>query len=126
MPSLDVTLTAKIFPTESENRLLEMLREMFPGMAFERKGEYIMGKGSEESLERLFDTIGRERIAARAYALFKKRRRGNTLIIPLSREPLVVGRISFGEEGEFPPIWVEIRGDVDAVLARLRDLADLG
>ena len=126
MPSLDVTVTVKTFPTESEERIMEILRETFPGMEFQRRGDYIIGKGNENHLENLLGMIGREKIAARAYALFKKRKRGDSVLIPLERDPLAVKRISFGEDGEFPPIWVEIRGDVDAVLARLRDLADLG
>lgn len=126
MPSLEVTVTVRVFPTESEERILEILRETFPGIDLQRRGDYIIGKGDEKSLETLINMIGKERIAARAYALFKKRKRGDTILIPLERDPLTVKRISFGEDGEFPPIWVEIRGDVDEILARLRDLADLG
>jgi len=125
MPSLEVTVTVKVFPTESEERIMEILRNTFPGMEFERKGGYIVGKGDENSIENLINMIGREKIAARAYALFKKRKKGDSILIPLERDPLAVRRISFGEDGEFPPIWVEIRGDVDAILARLRDLADI-
>lgn len=126
MPSLEVTVTVRVFPTESEERILEILRETFPGIDLQRRGDYIIGKGDEKSLETLINMIGKERIAARAYALFKKRKRGDTILVPLERDPLTVKRISFGEDGEFPPIWVEIRGDVDEILARLRDLADLG
>ncbi len=125
MPSLEVTVTAKVFPTESEERIMEILSDTFPGMKFERKGDYIVGKGDESSIDNLINMIGREKIAARAYVLFKKRKRGNSILIPLERDPLAVKRISFGEDGEFPPIWVEIRGDVDAILARLRNLADI-
>lgn len=124
MQSLEVTVTVRVFPTESEERLKEILRNTFPGMSFERKGDYMVGKGGPEALEGLLNMIARERIAARAYALFKKRKRGDSIVIPLERDPLSVSRISFGEDGEFPPVWVEIRGDIDAVLARLRDIAD--
>ncbi|HID08670.1 TPA: hypothetical protein EYP13_00405 [Candidatus Micrarchaeota archaeon] len=126
MRSLKVTVTVRKYPTESEEKIVEILRDLFPGMEIEQRGDYIVGRGGGESLETLLDMIKRERIAARAYALFKKRRRGDTIVIPLERDPLVVKRLSFGEDGEFPPIWVEIRGDVDEVLARLRDIADTG
>jgi len=122
MQSLKVTVTVRTHPTESEERIVKILKNVFPGIDIRKVGDYIIGKG--DAVDALISMIKKERIAARAYNLFKKRRRGDEVIIPLERDPLASGRISFGEEGEFPPIWVEIRGNVDEVLARLRDLAD--
>ncbi len=126
MPSLEVSVTVRVFPTESEERIMEILQKTFPRLDFNRKGDYIVGKGGEDALDELINIIGREKIAARAYAMMKKRGRGNSIIFPIERDPLAVGKISFGEDGEFPPIWVEIRGDVDEVLARLRNIARIG
>ncbi|HIQ10223.1 MAG TPA: hypothetical protein EYH23_01765 [Euryarchaeota archaeon] len=124
MSSPKVTVTVRVFPTESEDKIVKVLEETFPGIQIEKRGEYIVGKGGEELVDALVDMIKKEKIAARAHALFKKRRRGDTVVIPLERDPLTVKRISFGEDGEFPPIWIEIKGDVDEVLDRLRSTAD--
>ena len=97
------------------------IRALFPEARLERRGDYIYGEA--DSIQTFLDVVGREGIAARALQVMKRGKKGDTITFPVSREAAVVGKISFGTEGEFPPIWVEVSGDVEDFIAALRALA---
>ena len=118
-----VRIICRVFPTEDEEKVKEAIRCFFPDARLERKGEYIYGE--TESLDTLIDAIGREGIAARALKVMKRCKKHSTITFPMSREAATAGRISFGTEGEFPPIWVEVVEGAEGFIAALRALAGL-
>ncbi|NPA76532.1 MAG: hypothetical protein GXN93_02135 [Candidatus Diapherotrites archaeon] len=124
MQSLNVTIVCNVLPTESPEKIKNAIRKVFGDVAFTDDERRIIAEGDKQAVESLINVIARERIAARAYFLFKARKKGDSIIFPLERDPLTVGKISFGEDSAVPPIWVEIRGNVDEVLERLRSIAD--
>ena len=120
---IEVELTVRVKPTEDVNKVLEAVKKLFPDLEFEVKDTYIVGRGRGiEALRTFVDVIGREAIAARALSLIKERRRGKSVVIPIDKEVATVGRISFDEEGEMGPMWLEVRGDVEEVEDLIRSL----
>ncbi len=126
LPDLDVKVFVHVYPTESEEKIEQILRETFPGIELERKGEYIVGRAGKEAIEHLIEMWKRESILGRAAVVLRKYKKGNTIRFPLAREPLTVKRTSFGDEGEFGPVWVEVIGDVDALIDYVKSLFDAG
>jgi predicted RNA binding protein with dsRBD fold (UPF0201 family) len=126
MQSLELTAFCRVLPTESTEKIVRALKKVFgESILIRADDEKVMVEGDEKAVNAFLNVIGREKIAARTYFLFKHRRKGDTISFPLERDPLTVGKISFGEDSAVPPVWVEIRGDVDEVLERLRNLAEL-
>ncbi|GEM_PF-3166330 len=126
LPDLELQVFVHVYPTESEEKLRKILEETFPGIELERRGDYIVGKAGKEAIEHLIEMWKRESILGRAAIVLRKYKKGNTIRFPLAREPLVVKRTSFGDEGEFGPIWVEVTGDVDALIDYVKSLFDSG
>jgi len=118
---LSVTIHCRLFPTEDPRKVADAIRMLFPDAEIEIHEDRIIGK--TDNIDHLLDVIGREEIAPRALAVMKRGKKRSRLSFPLSREAATVGKISFGEEGEFPPIWVEVEGDVEEIFDRLRSLA---
>lgn len=116
-------IICRVFPTEDEEKVKEAIRNFFPDARLERRGEYIYGE--TESLDAFLDAVGREGIAARALKVMQRCKKHSTITFPISREAATAGRISFGTEGEFPPIWVEVVEGAEGFIAALRALAGL-
>ncbi len=116
-------IICRLFPTEDEEKVVAAIRVFFPEARLERRGEYIYGE--TETLDTFLDAVGREGIAARALSVMKRGKKHSTITFPISREAATAGRISFGTEGEFPPIWVEVVEGVEDFIAALRALAGL-
>ncbi len=120
---IKIKVYARLNPTEDEEKVINAIKNIFPTLKVEKRGDVIVGEGEgEEALSRFIHIIGREEVAARTLNLLKSRRRGNRITFPLDREVALVERISFGEESELGPIWVEIEGDVDTVIDRVASL----
>ncbi len=120
---IEVELTVRIKPTEDPEKVLEAVKKLFPDLEYEVRESYVVGRGKGiEALRTFIDVIGREAIAARALSLIRERRRGNSVVIPIDKEVATVGRISFDEEGEMGPMWLEVRGDVEEVEDLIRSL----
>ena len=116
-----IEVVARLWPTEDPQKVLQAMKNIFPELKYEEKGETIVGRGEGlSSLNTFFDIIGREGIAARTLALFLSRKRGDSVTIPIDREVATVGRISFDDSH---PIWLEIRGGIREVESVLRALA---
>jgi len=124
MPSLSVTIVCNVLPTESREKIEAAIRKVFGDVSVQEHDGRIVAEGGKDAVDSFISVISREKIAARTYFLFKSRKKGDSITFPLERDPLTVGRISFGEDSAVPPIWVEIRGDVDEVLERIRGIAD--
>ncbi len=124
MQSPSVTVVCHVLPTESREKIVKAIRKAFGNVTFEDYENRIVAKGGPDAVESLIRLIERERIAARAYFLFKSRKKGDTITFALERDPLTVEKISFGEDSAVPPIWVEIRGGVNEILDRLRSIAE--
>lgn len=116
-------IICRVFPTEDEEKVRAAIRTFFPEAELERRGEYIYGEA--HSLDTLLDAIGREGIAARALKVMQRCKKHSAITFPLSREAATAGKISFGTEGEFPPIWVEVVEGAEDFLSALRNLAGL-
>ncbi len=120
---IEVELTVRIKPTEDPEKVLEAVKKLFPDLEYEVRESYVVGRGEGiEALRTFIDVIGREAIAARTLSLIRERRRGNSVVIPIDKEVATVGRISFDEEGEMGPMWLEVRGDVEEVEDLIRSL----
>lgn len=124
MPSHSVTIACNVLPTESAEKIKAAIRKVFENVEFHEQDGRIMAEGGEDAVNAFIRVVAREKIAARTYFLFKSRKKGDSIVFPLERDPLTVGRISYGEDSAVPPIWVEIRGDVDEILERIRSIAD--
>ncbi|NPA86697.1 MAG: hypothetical protein GXO00_01690 [Candidatus Diapherotrites archaeon] len=121
---LEVTLIAKLSPTEDPQKVLEAMKKLFPELNFEVKEDRIVGRGEGiAALRRFVEIIGREAIAPRTLSLLRERRRGDSILIPIDREVATTERISYDEEGEMGPMWLEVRGDVEELLELVRSLA---
>lgn len=110
---LKIEVVARLMPTEDPEKVLAAMKNIFPELEYNVGEGVIIGRGEGlSSLNTFFDIVGREGIGPRTLALFKERRRGDSVTIPIDREVATVGRLSFDDSH---PIWLEIRGDIHEV-----------
>ena len=120
---IEVTLIARVKPTEDPEKVLNAMKNIFPDLEYEVKEDRIVGRGKGiDALRRFIEIIGREAIAPRTLSLLRERKRGDSIVIPIDKEVATVSRISFDEEGEMGPMWLEVRGDVEEVIDLVRSL----
>ncbi len=120
---IEVTVTARLKHTEDPEKVLQAMKNLFPDLEYEVREGYIVGRGRGiEALRTFIEIIGREAIAPRTLQLLRERKRGRSIVIPIDKEVATVSRISFDEEGEMGPIWLEVRGDVEELENAIRSL----
>ena len=120
---IEITLISRIKPTEDPEKVLQAMKNLFPDLEYEIKEDRIIGRGRGiDALRRFIEIIGREAIAPRTLSLLKERRRGDSITIPIDKEVAMVSRISYDEEGEMGPMWLEVRGDVEEIIDTIRSL----
>ena len=120
---IEVEVVVRVKPTEDPDKVLDAVKKLFPDLEYRVKEGLIVGRGRGiEALRNFVNVIGREGIAPRTIQLLRERRRGNSVVIPIDKEVATVGRISYDEEGEMGPMWLEVRGDVQELEDTIRSL----
>lgn len=111
---IEVIISTRLRPTEDPEKVLKALKNLFPDVKFEVKNDVVLGRAQGiGALRRFIEIIGREGIGPRTLEVLRQGRRGRSITIPIDKEVATVSRISFDEEGEMGPIWLEVRGDVE-------------
>ncbi len=111
--NIDVEIVAPIACTESEEKVIRSVSNIFPGVDLRRDGEAIAGFASTLSvLERLRMQVRARRIRASARAVILKGVKSGSLTFYIDKQAAYMGRVSFWDPSEkhMPsPIMVRVR-----------------
>lgn len=96
-------------PTESLEKVVTAVRNLFPEVEFESTDEVV--RGTTENLERLRDRIRDQKIRDTARRQFLAGRRGDRTVVSLAKQAAYVGVVNFASGSALGDIVVEIESD---------------
>lgn len=108
-----VLIRARIYPTESVEKVRRAVENLFPGLSYrvEEKGEerYLLATGEGSScLEKLHLRLREQRILDAARAVMLTSLRGDRVSFRLNKQAAFAGYVNFSEESPLGSIEVEI------------------
>lgn len=116
---LKLRVEAPVKPTESQAKVEEAIKKIFPTLKLRSTGDLIVGEsGRPEALERLHQKLRLQAIRDSARKVLRDRREDNRLRFMLNKQAATVSRVSF-TDGESPlgPITVTIESsDLEKVI----------
>ncbi|MEM4189071.1 MAG: RNA-binding domain-containing protein [Candidatus Caldarchaeum sp.] len=123
---LAVKVTAAVNPTESMEKVVKAVLNIFPKASVEKEHERVTAiVDSLEGLEKLRMIIRSRRIRNTARMLLSKNISGNTVTFYLNKQAAYVGRLSFFEAGEVMALGpIEVRIESDKVEETIRWLTE--
>ncbi|MEM4411040.1 MAG: RNA-binding domain-containing protein [Candidatus Caldarchaeum sp.] len=123
---LAVKVTAAVNPTESMEKVVKAVLNIFPKASVEKEHERVTAiVDSLEGLEKLRMIIRSRRIRNTARILLSKNISGNTVTFYLNKQAAYVGRLSFFEAGEVMALGpIEVRIESDKVEETIRWLTE--
>lgn len=104
-------------PTESVEKVMRSMLNIFPDLQIERTNEELVGR--TESTETLEKLLREQRIRSAARAVLLKSVEGNKLAFRLNKQVAYVCKVSFAERSPLGEIEVTIEDE------RLLDLIDI-
>ena len=122
---IKVRIEAEVYPTESPEKVVKAIRNIFPGLGAEVKwlDSLAVVKGESDDLDSLLNLknmIKRRKIRAAAKSILKSGVEENKLVFYLNKQAAYAGQVSFTEpigESPLPPIKVEIEAeDVNSLI----------
>ena len=96
-------------PTESLEKVLAAVRNLFPDIAFERSDDIV--RGTTENVDRLREFIRNQKIRDTARRQFLAGRRGDCTLVSLSKQAAFVGVVNFAAMSALGDILVEIEAE---------------
>lgn len=96
-------------PTESLEKVVTAVRNLFPEVEFESTDEVV--RGTTENLERLRERIRDQRIRDTARRQFLAGRRGDRTVVSLAKQAAYMGVVNFASGSPLGDIVVEIESD---------------
>lgn len=127
---MKIKVEAEVYPTESGERVLQAMKNLFPKIDFNLVVQgcigVVIGEGlGLESLENLKNMFRSRKIRAAAKNILKQSKVDGKLIFHMNKQAAYVGRASFTEpfiESPLPPIRVEVEAeDLDEVIEWLTE-----
>lgn len=119
MDVMRIRVEAEVYPTESEEKVVRAIRNVFPGLELRVRrldgSALVEGEGEgREVLENLKNMIRMRRIRAAARAVLKSSLQEGRLVFYLNKQAAYAGHVSFTEpvgESPLPPIRVEVEAE---------------
>ncbi len=106
MPTASISISAPLYPTESEEKVKSAILKIFPDAELEVEEDRITGKASD--LERFREILRDLRIRDTARHYLMGHLKGGIMEFSISKQAAYVGKISFG--GNNPALGeIEIR-----------------
>lgn len=127
---MKVWVEAEVYPTESEEKVLQAVRNLFPTIDFRVLTQgtlvVVVGEGlGLECLENLKNMLRNRRIRSATRNILKQSKVDSKLVFYMNKQAAYVGQASFTEpftESPLPPIKVEIEAeDVDKIIEWLTE-----
>ncbi len=119
MSLLRLRVEAPVKPTESQAKVEDGIKKIFPTLKLRLTGNLIVGESRRpEALERLHQKLRLQAIRDSARKVLRDRREGNRLRFMLNKQAATVSKVSF-TDGESPlgPITVTIESsDLERVI----------
>ncbi len=113
---MQVLIRARIYPTESIDKVRAAVENLFPGLEYEveERGEerYLLARGaSRECLEKLHLRLREQRILDAARGVMMSSLQGNRVRFHLNKQAAFAGYVNFSEESPLGAIEVEIEDE---------------
>jgi hypothetical protein len=116
---MELAVTADVNPTESKNKVLKALENIFPNLDFTDSGSSLQAKGKDQStLEAFKKHLQIQQIRDSARAFLAKRADGGALSFELNKQAALMGKVSFVDfDVPLGAIEIEIKGkDLDVLV----------
>ena len=112
---MDVFVSAPVFPSEDQNKVMQAITRIFPTAALETSEGTVGGRAD---LEHFSTQIRRQKILDAARSVMIKGRRKDRTVFHLNKQAAFAGKISFTEErAVLGTILVTVEDDdIDAVI----------
>lgn len=109
-------------PTESVDRVMRSMLNIFPDLQIEQKDDELVGEG--QSVDALEELLRNQRIRSAARAVFRKSVDGDKLTFRLSKQVAFVGKVNFAERSPLGDLEVTIEDEdvmelIDRITPRL-------
>jgi len=117
---LRVRVETPVRPTESPEKVIAAVRNLFPDLTIESVDDRLVG--TTESLDHLRERIRDQRIRDTARRQLLAGRRGDRTTVSLNKQAAAVGVVNFAVGGPLGDILVEIESDdLKAVIDRVAE-----
>ncbi len=115
--TMNITVTAKINPTEDAEHVRGAVESLFPTIDIVEDEGAIVGTGSRlEDLESLKRGIESQAIRDTARSNLIAGSFGTATTLYLNRQAAVMGKVNISKDGPLGPIVVRITGELDKIL----------
>ncbi|MFP4217344.1 MAG: RNA-binding domain-containing protein [Salinarchaeum sp.] len=127
--SIDVQVTAPVYPTEVTDRVIDAITTLFPDAEVEQhSGEVI---ATAHALETLSEALYDQKILDTARRQFLEGRQGDTFSFDLKKQPAFEGVVNFavGQPDELGELHVRVRvnePDIDAYIDHIAPATEDG
>ncbi|MEA1905276.1 MAG: RNA-binding domain-containing protein [Candidatus Hadarchaeota archaeon] len=119
MSLLKLRIEAPVKPTESQAKIEECIKKIFPTLKLKLTGNLIVGESRRpEALGRLHQKLRLQAIRDSARKILRSRQEGNRLRFMLNKQAATISKVSF-TDGESPlgPITVTVKSsDLEKVI----------
>lgn len=106
--NVEVEIETEVHPTESEEKVVNAIRNLFPDAEITIENGRLRGKA--RNIERFRELLRRQRILDTARGEFMKGRSGNEVIVYLNKQTATVSRINFCEpDAVLSPLKITFR-----------------